>query len=54
MAEFEIKLEVPREKAVAVRAAMKEGPVRTHQLHAIYLDTDDEQMRRHQLVLRLR
>ncbi|NPC54447.1 CYTH and CHAD domain-containing protein [Caenimonas soli] len=54
MAEFEIKLEVPRKRAPAVRAALKEGPVRTQQLRAIYLDTDDEVLRRHQLVLRLR
>ena len=54
MAEFEIKLEVPRERAGALRAALEEGPVQTLQLHAIYLDTDDEVLRRHQLVLRLR
>ena len=54
MAEFEIKLEVPREAARAVRAALEDGPVQKQQLHAIYLDTDDEVLRRHQLVLRLR
>ena len=54
MAEFEIKLEVPREAARAVRAALEDGPVQKKQLHAIYLDTDDEVLRRHQLVLRLR
>ena len=54
MAEFEIKLEVPRESVLAVRAALDEGPVRALQLHAIYFDTEDEVLRRHQLVLRLR
>ena len=54
MAEFEIKLEVPREAARAVRAALEDGSVQKQQLHAIYLDTDDEVLRRHQLVLRLR
>ena len=54
MAEFEIKLEVPRETARAVRTALEDGPVQKQQLHAIYLDTGDEVLRRHQLVLRLR
>jgi len=54
MTEFEVKLEVPREATRAVRAALEDGSVRKQQLHAIYLDTDDEVLRRHQLVLRLR
>ena len=56
MAEFEIKLEVrPGGPSVRSARALEDGPVqKQRQLHAIYFDTDDEVLRRHRLVLRLR
>ena len=54
MTEFEVKLEVPPRSVKAVQSALRKGAVQTQQLRAIYFDTDDQVLRRHRLVLRLR
>lgn len=54
MPEFELKLQVPADRAGAVDAAVRRGKVREPRLRARYFDTPDEALARAALVLRLR
>lgn len=54
MPEFELKLQVPADRAGAVEAAVRRGKVRETHLRARYFDTPDEALARAALVLRLR
>jgi triphosphatase len=52
--EFELKFQVPRERAASVVAALERGSVQRTRLRARYFDTPDQALARHGLVLRLR
>jgi triphosphatase len=54
MTEFELKLQVPAERAAAVEAGLRRGTVDRKRLRARYFDTADEALARAGLVLRLR
>jgi inorganic triphosphatase YgiF len=54
MTEFELKFQVPPERAEAVRAALARGEVERTQLRARYFDTSDEALVRAGIALRLR
>lgn len=54
MTEFELKFQVPRERAAGVEAALQRGAVARTRLRARYFDTGDEALARNGLVLRLR
>ncbi|MBK6006500.1 CHAD domain-containing protein [Ramlibacter ginsenosidimutans] len=54
MTEFELKFQVPRERAASVEAALQRGAVERTRLRARYFDTADAALARHCLVLRLR
>jgi triphosphatase len=52
--EFELKFQVPRERAAGVEAALQRGAVERTRLRARYFDTADAALARNRLVLRLR
>jgi triphosphatase len=52
--EFELKFQVPLERAAAVEAALRRGAVQRERLRARYFDTRDEALAQAGLVLRLR
>jgi triphosphatase len=54
MTEFELKFQVPRERAAAVQAALQRGKVERTRLRARYFDTQGEDLARRGLALRLR
>lgn len=54
MHEFELKFQVPRERAAEVEAALQRGTVERTRLRARYFDTPDQALARQGLVLRLR
>jgi inorganic triphosphatase YgiF len=54
MTEFELKFQVPRERAAAVEAALARGSVQRKRLRARYFDTPGEALARRGLVLRVR
>lgn len=54
MTEFELKFQVPRERAAAVVAALQRGAVQRTRLRARYFDTPDQALARRGLVLRVR
>lgn len=54
MSEFELKLQVPADRAAAVETAVRRGKVKETRLRARYFDTPDEALARAALVLRLR
>jgi inorganic triphosphatase YgiF len=54
MNEFELKFQVPRERAAAVADALQRGAVQRTRLRARYFDTPDHALARHGLVLRVR
>lgn len=54
MDEFELKFQVPADRAAAVEAAMRRGKVEETRLQARYFDTADGALAARQLVLRLR
>jgi inorganic triphosphatase YgiF len=52
--EFELKFQVPPERAAGVEAALRRGAVQRQRLRASYFDTPDHALARHGLVLRMR
>jgi triphosphatase len=54
MTEFELKLEVPADRAEAVEAAVRNGPVVRQRLVARYFDTPDRALAAQGVVVRLR
>lgn len=54
MTEFELKFQIPQERAAAVQAALQRGAVRRNRLRAVYFDTPGQALARRGLVLRLR
>lgn len=54
MTEFELKLEVPADRAEAVEAAVRNGPVVRQRLLARYFDTPDRALAAQGVVVRLR
>ncbi|HXD42138.1 MAG TPA: CHAD domain-containing protein [Ramlibacter sp.] len=54
MIEFELKLEIPRQRLPAVLAAVRKGKTGRKRLQARYFDTSDEALARAGIVLRLR
>jgi inorganic triphosphatase YgiF len=52
--EFELKFQVPRDKAAGVEAALQRGAVERKRLRARYFDTPDQALASRGLVLRLR
>ena len=54
MTEFELKFQLPPDRAAAVEAALRRGDARRTRLRARYFDTADEALARNGLVLRLR
>ena len=54
MTEFELKFQVPAERAAAVEAALQRGAVERTRLRARYFDTPDQALALHGLVLRVR
>lgn len=54
MTEFELKFQLPPDRAAAVEAALRRGSARRTRLRARYFDTADEALARNGMVLRLR
>lgn len=54
MTEFELKFQIPPDRAAAVEAALQRGAVQRTRLRAHYFDTPDGVLAKHGLVLRVR
>jgi triphosphatase len=54
MNEFEIKLEVPQERAAQVERAVRAGRLKPLELRAVYFDTPERELQRRGIALRVR